>query len=48
MQNLLTVEELLGYFNQPFKFWRCLDHPKGHVIWEGSVATCQECSKTNV
>ena len=39
------LESMLDGF--PFKFWRCPDHRGALVEWDGDIAICQTCGKTN-
>ena len=34
-------------FDVPFLFWVCPDHRRGQVSWNGDLATCETCGKTN-
>lgn len=44
----MNDSEILLYLSSlPFKFWACPDCDKSMVDWDGRIATCQNCGKTN-
>jgi hypothetical protein len=43
----MTDDELIGYLDQPFRFWACPEHPTGSVSSTGDRFRCDECGQTN-
>ena len=43
-----TIDGIIAVIEKTgFKFWACPICPKSKIVWDGEIAECQTCGKTN-